>query len=88
MTSKARSTVRSLPRSETLAAEAANTPRNRLLFWLAMALAPEAITWNWGGYTPALLSYSQALQEAQPASSALEAEAPELEAATPMARAA
>lgn len=86
--SDARSAIRSLPRAEAAAAEAANTPRNRLLFWLAMALAPEAVTWNWGGYTPALLSYSQALQEAHPPASAAVAEAPKLEAAAPMARAA
>jgi len=86
--SDARSAIRSLPRAEAAAAEAANTPRNRLLFWLAMALAPEAVTWNWGGYTPALLSYSQALQEAQPRPATSEAETPQMDAATPMARAA
>lgn len=86
--SDARSAIRSLPRAEAAAAEAANTPRNRLLFWLAIALAPEAVTWNWGGYTPALLSYSQALQEAQPGAATSEAETPQRAAATPMARAA
>lgn len=35
---------------------------NRMLFWITIALDPEAVAWNWGGFTPALLSYSEALR--------------------------
>ena len=42
---------------------------SRLVFWMTIALDPEAVAWNWGGFTPALLSYSEALRAtARPAS--------------------
>ena len=42
---------------------------SRLVYWITIALDPEAVAWNWGGFTPALLSYSEALRAtARPAS--------------------
>ncbi|MGA1372081.1 MAG: hypothetical protein ACO3Z6_10815 [Pseudomonadales bacterium] len=42
---------------------AANKSRlDRLLFWIAITFDPEGVAWNWGGFTPAFLSYSEALR--------------------------
>jgi len=88
MTSQSQSVSRLQAHAKPAQAETDSTPRNRLMFWLAMALAPDAVTWNWGGYTPALLSYAHALREAHPAPSAAAVEDTEAVPAAPMARAA
>lgn len=46
---------------------------SRMLFWITIALDPEAVAWNWGGFTPALLSYSEALRATGRPASALDA---------------